>query len=774
VEALKHSVLVVDDEPQVLVALQDVLGEEFTVLTADSAETALSLLEKEPSISVIVTDQRMPNMTGDELLARVHDSSPAVSILLTGFADLTAVIRAVNDGRLFAYVTKPWDATDLRAKVMKAAEHFRLGQDLSYERQLLADLMQNATDVVFFKDKDLQFLRVNRAFADLFDLPSPEAFIGKRLADTGLDAASVEAIEAEELAVLERGTPLVDRLRQITVGGADRWFATTKAPIRGLMGEPVGLVAIARDVTARVRAEEALRESERRLREQTRVLNSILDSMAEGVIAVDRAGNFVMFNQQAERMLGPARDLPPVEWAAAYGLFLPDQKTLLPTEQNVLLSAMTGLETVETEIFVKNAHVPGAAVAMTAAPLLDEDDQLTGGMALLRDLTRQRRLEQQLAQAQKMEAIGLLAGGVAHDFNNLLAVIASCGDIVFNDLPEGNSLREDVGEIIEAARRATSLTRQLLAFSRRQVVEPKILDLNAIVSDTQKILRRVIGEDIQLTLDLAPNLGRIRADASQIEQVILNLAVNARDAMQEGGKLVIATANVTLADSTERGQLVRAGDYVRLTVTDSGTGMCIETQRRAFEPFFTTKDVGKGTGLGLSTVYGIATQGGGHVDLQSELGRGTTFHVHLPRQDGTVSAEHTQRPASIMSGATATVLVVEDDPAVRRVAVRILKRQGFRVLEAGHPSEARRVVEAHGAGIDLLLTDVVMPEMSGPRLVQELRQSHPELCVLYMSGYPGGSAARAVALDPAVPLLSKPFTPAELLAKLREILGGGV
>jgi signal transduction histidine kinase len=431
---------------------------------------------------------------------------------------------------------------------------------------------------------------------------------------------------------------------------------------------------------------------------------------------------------------------------------------------------MAGEPAGESEVFVKNEVVRAAVVAMTGTPLCDENGELTGGMALLRDVTRQRKLEQQLAQAQKMEAIGLLAGGVAHDFNNLLAVIASCADLVFGDLPPGDPLRPEIVEIIEATRRASSLTRQLLAFSRQHVVEPKILDLNAVVSDTERMLRRVIGEDIELEISLSPSPTRIRADAGQVEQVILNLAVNARDAMPEGGKLTIATGAVDLDEPPASNPNARPGPYVTLSVVDTGVGMSLETQRRAFEPFFTTKDVGKGTGLGLSTVYGIAVQCGGSVDVQSEVGKGAVFRVQFPRVDADAPDTAQERKQTRPAGTAATILVVEDDEAVRRVAVRILQRHGYNVLDASSASEARRIVAQHGAAIDLLLTDVVMPETSGPRLVQELSASHPNLRVLYMSGYPGGSAARSVTLDVGAPMIPKPFTPASLIDKVREML----
>jgi signal transduction histidine kinase len=456
------------------------------------------------------------------------------------------------------------------------------------------------------------------------------------------------------------------------------------------------------------------------------------------------------------------------EWSRTYGLFMANGRTMLPMHENPLVRAMAGQATPETEVIVKNGAVPGATIAMTATSLYDHRELLSGGIAVLRDVTRQKRLEQQLAQSQKMEAIGLLAGGVAHDFNNLLAVISSYGELVFNDLAESDPARDDVGEMLEAARRASGLTRQLLAFSRRQVVEPKVLDLNAAVADSEKLLGRLLGEDVELTTDLAPSLGRVKGDPSQIEQIVLNLSVNARDAMPEGGTLVITTANVELDDAYAAAHPgVEVGDYVALSVKDSGCGMDAATVARIFEPFFTTKEVGKGTGLGLSTVYGIVSQAGGHVEVKSDIGLGTEFRIYLPRVDESAESERRERMASVPVHGPATILVVEDDEAVRRIASRILRQRGYEVIECRSADDARTA--ASSTRIDLLLTDVVMPGVSGPKLAEELARALPGLRTLFMSGYPGAGPHHH-SVEPNGPLLTKPFTPASLAEKVREVL----
>ncbi len=629
----KERVLLVDDEPQVLMALEDLLDEDFVVMKTASPERALQIVHENPDIAVVISDQRMPKMTGDQLLAQLGTSSDARRILVTAFADLSAVIGAVNNGKIFAYVTKPWNADDLRGKVRKAAEQFRLAQELARERRLLS---------------------------------------------------------------------------------------------------------------------------------------SILASLNDGIVVVDPAGKCLLFNPQAEKILGSGpRDVDPQTWARDYGVFDSNRTVHLSPADNPLLRAMAGEEPPYAEVFVRNETVAGSTVAMTGRPLGGEYNDIRGGVAVLRDVTQQRELEVQLSQSQKMDAIGRLAGGVAHDFNNLLMVIQSYSELIREGLADEDPTRDDVDEILAAARRASSLTKQLLAFSRREPVQPATLPLNDVVSGIEKMLQRIIGEDVELFTELSPALGLIRADAGQLDQVILNLAVNARDAMPDGGQLTIETQNVTLdQEYADTHSHLLPGEFVMLAVTDTGVGMDAQTQRRIFEPFFTTKEQGKGTGLGLATVYGIVQQSGAQICVYSELGHGTTFRIYFPRLDSATGHAPSRPPSASSAAAGGTVLLVEDDAAVRQVAARILRARGFTVLEARRPSEARMVCEEHGPKIDLLLTDVIMPESTGPQLARELTARHPRLRVLYMSGYPGGAAKRSGALEPGTPYVEKPFSPATLVERV--------
>ena len=388
-----------------------------------------------------------------------------------------------------------------------------------------------------------------------------------------------------------------------------------------------------------------------------------------------------------------------------------------------------------------------------------------------REKAERKQLEQQLRQAQKMEAIGQLTGGIAHDFNNMLTVILGYSELLLKSLLPDAPLRDHVEQVKEAGERAAALTGQLLAFSRKQVLQPKVLDLNAVLTNMDRMLQRLIGEDIALVAVPSPGLWRVYADPSQVEQVIMNLAVNARDAMPQGGKLTIETANVDLdAAYVRQHPGSKAGPHVMLAVSDTGCGMDAATQAHIFEPFFSTKEPGKGTGLGLSTVYGIVKQSGGYVWVYSEVGRGTAFKIYLPRiEDAVETVEPGVAPARTVRGSE-TILLAEDDNRVRALIRSTLQANGYTVLEAHHGKHAIQVCEQHAGPIHLLVTDVVMPEMSGRELAERLKPSHPNIKVLFMSGYTDKAIVHNGELDPGIAFLQKPFTPDVLARKVREVL----
>jgi two-component system cell cycle sensor histidine kinase/response regulator CckA len=407
-------------------------------------------------------------------------------------------------------------------------------------------------------------------------------------------------------------------------------------------------------------------------------------------------------------------------------------------------------------------------------PWRDGQGRLLGAVGTLMDITVRKDLEAQLTQAQKMEAVGRLAGGVAHDFNNLTTAILGYSELMLRRLGPDDPLRRHVAEVTRAAERAAGLTRQLLAFSRKQLLQPRVLDVAEVLEHSRGLLERLIGEDVELVTRGEPGVGRVKADPVQLDQVILNLAVNARDAMPRGGQLVLEASNADLdEDYAHEHVTVRPGRYVMLAVSDTGHGMDKETQQRIFEPFFTTKEMGKGTGLGLSTVYGIVQQSGGYVWVYSEVGRGTTFKIYLPRvEDEADQPEPAAGPVATRAEASETLLLVEDEASVRELLRELLETAGYSVLEASGPAEALQIVQSRPQPIQLLITDVVMPEMTGPELARRLAEMRPGLRILFLSGYTEGVVADKGLLGDGAHFLQKPFTGDALEAKVREVLDG--
>jgi PAS domain S-box-containing protein len=509
-------------------------------------------------------------------------------------------------------------------------------------------------------------------------------------------------------------------------------------------------------------AEKAQAEEDFRRARDT--LDAIIQASPLAIVDLDLNGNVRSWNRAAEAIFGwrseevignPLPTIPKDAQADFLGLLenASHGQSLTGVERPRLRKDGTFIET-----------------RLWTAPLRDKDGNIAGKIAILADFTEHKRLEEQFIQAQKMEAIGRLAGGVAHDFNNLITVISGYGQMLLDGVQHDPSLSESAQEVLKAANRSAALAGQLLAFSRRQVIQPTILDPNELLRNFEKMLRRVIGEDVELKTVFAHDIGMVKADRGQIEQVIMNLAVNARDAMPGGGKLTIETANVQLDDYyawTHAG--LRAGQYVMLAVSDSGHGMDAETRRHLFEPFFTTKERGRGTGLGLSTVYGIVKQHGGDVWVYSEPGRGTIFKLYFPRAGNTADTE-VATGVGLAPAGTETILVVEDEDGVRKLIKEILEHHGYRVIVAGQGAEALQVSRAHQGRIDLLLTDVIMPGMSGRELADQLSRELSGLKILFLSGYTDSVIVDFGVLSAGTAFLQKPFTPDVLARKVREVL----
>ena len=493
----------------------------------------------------------------------------------------------------------------------------------------------------------------------------------------------------------------------------------------------------------------------------------LFEESLAGAVVVDADGRLLEANPAALAMLG-ARSPGDLDQCLFWALCVrPEQRESLLAH----VATQGRIDQVELELRRLDGHT--AHLFGNLVGVMGQDGRLAEIHGFLIDITEKKRVEAQLRQAQKMDAIGRLAGGVAHDFNNLLSVISGYGELLERELAPGHPGHRRLREIRRATDSATVLTRQLLTFSRHESPQARVLDLNEIVPNAEAMLRRLIGEDIELTTALAADLGRVRADAGQMEQLILNLAINARDAMPGGGKLMIETANVELDQryaGTHPG--VKPGPYVMLAVSDTGTGMDAETLAHLSEPFFTTKPRNQGTGLGLATVYGIAQQSGGSVNVYSEVGEGTSFKVYLPRVDEQPALSDLREEAPAPRG-TETILLVEDSDSLREMVREVLEAAGYAVNEARTPAVAEAAVRRSGNAVDLLLTDVIMPGLAGPELAARLRASNPRARVLFMSGYTDEMiGTRAGGLDPELSFLPKPFTFETLLRKVREVLDG--
>ena len=550
---------------------------------------------------------------------------------------------------------------------------------------------------------------------------------------------------------------IVDRFETVRVrkDGKEIQVELTVSPIRDAMERVVGASSIGRDISERKRREE----------DQSR-LAAVVESSHDAIIGRTLDGIITHWNSGARRIYG---------YSAA---------EIVGKSSTILLSPGHIPDLMETIEKIKRGEIVEESNAIrlrqdrkeihfmqTHAPIKNGEGQVVGLSTVARDVTESRHLEEMFRQAQKMEAVGQLAGGVAHDFNNLLGVILGYTGLVLERMGTTDSQRKDIGEIQKACVRASLLTRQLLAFSRKQVLQPKVLDLNAVVAGAEKLLQRLIGEDVELLVVMNPKLCRVKADPGQIEQIIMNLAVNARDAMPVGGKLTIKTSNIELDDKyASQHPSTLPGLHAMLAVTDTGCGMDAKTKAHMFEPFFTTKTSEKGTGLGLATVYGIVKQSGGSVWVYSEPGLGTTFKIYLPCVDQLPESESRISIVEKVDRGSQTILVVEDEAALLQVTRRSLEEVGYVILAAQSPAEAIHISKSHPGPIHLMVTDVILPGISGPQLASHLSPLRPEMKVLYVSGYTDDSIVRHGVLEPGLAFLQKPFSPKMLARKVGEVL----
>ncbi len=599
---------------------------------------------------------------------------------------------------------------------------------------------------------------INPAAVELLKAPGPEDLIGKSVME--FVHPDYQEVVRQRMQKMARNREPLDLLHEklIRMDGSIIDAEVMALPVT-FNGRPAAQVVI-RDITRQVQIEEELKRRE----EQFRLL---IENASDIIAIVDANGQLRYRSPSVRTLLGYEPD--DVQNMSVFDLIHPED---IHRTRNEFIRILRQDGAISPFLRFRIRHKNGEWRTLEAvAKNLLNDPAIQGIVVNARDVTDRLILEEQLYQSQKMEAIGRLAGGIAHDFNNLLTAIQGYADLLLHSLNHGDSLREDVEEIARATQRATALTRQLLTFSRKQILKPRIIHLNKIIEDMENMLGRLIGEHIDLIIRTSPDLHAVKADPSQIEQVILNLAVNARDAMPQGGKLIIETQNVILDDLyISRHKEMTPGEYVMLAFTDTGVGMDHITRERAFEPFFTTKERGKGTGLGLSLVYGIVKQSGGSIFVYSERGLGTTIKIYLPRARKEKSLEETQTINLANLRGEETILVVEDEDLLRDLARRVLESYGYHVLDAQNGEEALRLSQSFKARIHLLLTDVVLPKMNGRQLAERLGQERPGMKVLYMSGYTDDVILTRDIIDKRSEFLQKPFTTEMLVQKIRKIL----
>jgi PAS domain S-box-containing protein len=710
---------------------------------------------------LVISDHRLGSWTGLDALEILHQTGKSVPfIVVTGILGDEAAVEYIKRGAS-DYVLKhrlellPIAVGQTLREKAHRDEETRLQATIRAGMKEWELTFDSVPDAVVIIDDQCRIQRANRATAEILGMPLSK-LIGRPCYEVlhGLNHAPQNC--SHEL-LRTTGTSQRNDFEEPRLG---KTFDTTTTPLRDTSGMLLGCIHVQRDISDRKRAEQALRHSVERY-------HSLTMATAQVVWTTDSAGAMVddapAWREFAVKSAGAT-------WVQAL------LGSVHPDDRKRFVDAWTNAVKTGTPYNAEfRAHrIDGEYrdLLVYAVPVIENDGVVREWVGTCTDITDQRRLEERLRQAHKMEAMGKLAGGISHDFNNILGVIIGYSDLLLSSIKHDDPSWLKVEQIKKAAHRAASLTFQMLAFSRKQVLVPKILDLNAAVAETSKMLVRLLGEDIELITKLNPALARVKVDPTQIQQVIMNLAINASDAMPKGGKLIIETSNTEIDERYDYKHSIemQPGKYALLCVTDTGIGMDKKTIARIFEPFFTTKDVGKGTGLGLATVYGIVTQSGGYISVDSEVGKGSTFEVYMPQAKEGLDRVQADKTISVPPG-SGTILLVEDEDDLRSLTCHLLENMGYTVMEAANAASAIRIAGLNRGPIHLLITDVVLPGLSGRELAELLSATRSQLKVLYVSGHTDDVIVHHAILKPGVAFLQKPFTQETLANKIREILG---
>ena len=757
VESPPLPILVVDDDSSLIRTLADILRiHGYNPSTASTGAMGLEMAELEtPALAVV--DLRLPDMDGVDLAARLHELSELTQVVvLTGNASVESAVAAMRE-RSVDYLLKPVKVEELLRVASVAMERFQRRKaevqlresDERFRRVVESDMLG-----IMFWDERGRIHDANDAYLRMIGYSREDLEAG-RLDWDGMTPAEFKALDRAKLQGLQSGSAIQPYEKEYIRKDGSRVAVLLGAA--ALQGRTDRGVCFALDISERKRAERALQS---RAKQQAAVA-----SFGQRALVKD---DLAAVLDDAVAKVAETLELP--------RCVIQERRADGSLQQR----AATGPE--DGAISVISVEIPGAnepygilaAHDVRQREFTQDDAHFLQAIAHIVGTAIQRnRTDIAFRQSQRLEAVGRLAGGVAHDFNNMLTAITGYAEMVRATMQPGSDLYADMEQILKASERAAGLTKQLLAFSRQQVMQPRPVQLNDVVTDMEKMVRRLIGADVELVTALAPDLGWTKADPGQIEQVILNLCVNARDAMPEGGRLIVETSNTALDGTMGSDRPAHApGEYVMLAVTDTGVGMDAETRARIYEPFFSTKG-DRGTGLGLATVYGIVKQSGGEIWVYSELGQGTSFKVFLPRMSSDATQRASTERAAVRVRGTETVLIADDDESIRKLAGRILQGMGYHVIIASDGEEALRAAAGHAGRIDLLVTDMIMPGMRGSQLADKLRAERPGVAVLFLSGYTDASVVGTGLLDDSAQFLQKPFTMDALGRRVREVLDAG-
>lgn len=650
-------------------------------------------------------------------------------------------------------------AVGVRGVTNDITERKRAESALRESEENFRELAANVSEVFYLVSPDLnKMLYVSPAYEQIWGRTTKSLYADPRQWIDAILPDDRERVTTAFARLAQHEPSLNIEFRIARADGAVRWISNRAYQVRGSAGSVIRITGISSDITDRKEADEALAASEERYRD-------LVENAIDMIYTHDLSGNYTSINQAGERLTGYTR-----EESLARNFSDIVAPEYLELAEQMLAHKISGGESTTYELEIVARDGRRITVEVNTRMTL-EDGKPVGVQGIARDITERNQLAEQLRQAQKMEAIGVLAGGVAHDFNNVLTAISGYSDLALRKIAADSPIRHYITEIQDAGVRAAALTAQLLAFSRKQVLRPKVHNLNSVIAGVERMLKRIVKENIEFRILLDPELRNIKADPGQIEQVIMNLVINAGDAMSRGGLLTIETQNIYLdADYVSQHNEIVPGWFVKMVFTDTGEGMEPEVLQRLFEPFYTTKEFGKGTGLGLSTVYGIVKQSGGDITVYSEVGNGTTFKVYFPCADNGPN----QQPAAVNKReqitATETILLVEDDVTVRNLVYNVLISESYVVMEADTGEAALAICRVHKGKIDLLISDVIMPSMGGAELKSEIVKTRPDIKMLFMSGYTGETVAQTGFLDAGTAFLEKPFTPDALCRKVREVL----